>query len=955
MSRRCSRWLPVLGGAWLLLAAPALAWGQDQDDSSFSDHERRTAQAFIEGLRARGYHDLALDYIERLRDDPQTTAEQRATLDYEIGRGMLEEATSLDDLDRRRDLLEQARAQLDAFVQANPEHEQADRALSQIARMLFERGITAALQASEIDPESVDNDARKAELQRSRETFLAEARASFRDARPAYDRAIERLTAAYESFDKALHDEADQPEREKRDQVQAAMLDARLQRALLDYEDAQTYPPDDPQRNALLDTAIERFRSLYDNYRSRVAGFFAHMWAGKCYEEQGKLSEASGIYKELLEQPNAELAPLKRKVAYFQILIDAKRGDHALAVRRASEWLQMYPNAIQTDEGTGVRFELAKNLLAQLPKVSPREQTAYTRQAVELLTDVVRYYSPFKPEAVELLRAHKPSAAMQAEQVTRMTFEEASAEAESALQTGDWDRAILLLRHAIRQANPNRRVDEANRARYLLAYAAYMGSRYYDAAVLADHLVRHYPQAGLSDKAAEIGLASLTMAYNANDLRGDRASDLQRLIDLAELVASTYPEASQGDAARFLLGEVALGRGRYEEASRTFETVREGSPRRLDALVKSGDAHWRHALALRRDNRAAEADAESKAARGLMENALQARQEARTPATDPGYIANANALAEIHRAEDRPEEAIALLAPIVEALGGGDASEELAPLRISTLTILLRSHIAAGDADAAILDMAALEKAGAQGAVLTQLYYFLGQSLQRELEALDASANPLSAARATQIREAYSRFLEALTTSEAGQTYDSLMFAGEALLKLGEAERAFAIFDRVLANHGEEAEFQAPGDRRLLRTRLRRAEALRKQGRLDTARVALEEINRTDGSLLDTQMERGYLLEDLARAAVEDDRAQAAAHWKAAYDHWLALSGKLKGGRPRRIEYYEALYQLAVALEGMNQSKKAVATLKGVMTLSPSVGNPEMKARYEEFLSRLER
>lgn len=947
MPRRRSGWLPALGGLALVLTGSA----RGQDAATFSPHERRTARAFVEGLRERGYHDLAQEYLRRILDDAQTTPEDRATLEYEVGRGMLDEAASLDDLDRRRALLEQARVRLDAFVQAHPDHEQVDEALSQIARMLFERGITAALQAAEVDPENADTDARKGELQRNREIYLAEARASYRDARPAYDRAIERLTAEYESFDKALYD-ADEAERKKRDNAQAAMLDAMLQRALVDYEDAQTYPPDDEVRTALLESARERFRALHDGYRTRVAGFFAHMWEGKCYEEQGKLGEASGVYKELMEQPNANLAPLKRKVGYFQILIDAKRGDHALAARRATEWLQMYPNATRTDEGTGVRFELAKNLLAQLPQVSPREQDAITKQAVALLTDVVRYYSPFKPEAVELLREHKPSAAIQAEQVARMTFEEASAEADSALQTGDWGRATILLRHAIRQADPTRRTDEANRARYLLAYAAYMDQRFYESAVLTEHLVRHYPRAGLSGKAAEIGLASMTMAYNTYS-QGDRTTDLRRLIDLAGLVATTYPEESQGDAARFMLGEVALGRGRYAEASEAFESVREGSPRRLDALVKSGDAHWRHAQALRREGNAAEADGESARARELMQGALDARRDARTPSTDPGFIANANALAEIHRAEDRPNEAIALLAPIVETLGGGEVSEELAPLRISTLTILLRSHIAAGDADAAIADMATLETAGARGAVLTQLYYLLGQSLQRELDTLRTSTDSTAPARATQIREAYTRFLESLAESESGQTYDSMMFAGESLLKLDEADRAFAIFDKVLAAHAEDATFQAPDDRRLLRTRLRRAEALRKQGSFETARVALEEIAKTDGTLLDTRMERGYLLEDLARA--EGDRARAAAPWKSAYEHWLELSGKLKAGRPRRIEYYESLYHLAVALDGMNQSQKAVATLKGVMTLAPNVGNPEMKARYEELLGRLER
>ncbi len=902
---------------------------------------------FVEGLRERGYYDLALEYLDRLRNEPGTPAELKAVIDYEQGRSLLDEAGGLADLDRRRVMLEQARVKLDAFVKANPNHALAPAALTQIARMLFERGLTAALQAAETVTEDDADAARKKELEQTRLNYLTEARASFADARTAYDQAITRLRKTYESFDRFITDE--DPKRIDRDAAHEALLDAELQRALVDYEDAQTYPEGDAKRGEMLETARNRFKTLYDNYRGWIAGFFAHMWEGKCYEEQGKLGEAMGIYNELMDQPARELAPLKRKVAYFQVIIDGKRGEHALAVDRAAAWLNAYPNAVRTDEGTGVRFELARNLLAQLPERSPREKEAYIRQAVELLSEVVRYYSPFKPEAVELLKKYKPSVAMAANELAKLSFDDAYSQAESAVSTNDWERAIALLRQAIRKAEPAREPDKANRARYLMAYACYMDKRYYEAAVLADHLARHYPQGGLSARSTEIGLAALTMAYNTYN-QIDRTADLERLIDLARYTAKTWPDADQGDAARFMLGEIALGRGRYTESAEAFESVREDSPRRLDALVKSGDAHWRHAAALRSERKTAEADAEAAKARELMETALQARRESRVPNTDPGFITNVNALAEIDRAEGRPEEAVKLLEPVAEALNTGDVSSETVPLRIALLITLLRSHIAAGQSDKAIEDMKALEAAGGEGAMLTQLYFELGRSLQREMDALEASSDPLAAGRLSQTRQAYSQFLQALAASESGQTYDSLMFAGESLLALGEAEQADVIFDRVLETYSKDDVFRKQKDSgdRLLRARLRKVEAVRKQGEFAEAQKLLDAVKKDGPKLLEPRLEQGYLYEDQARAE------RSASRWNAALKHWQDLANQLQRGRPKRVEYYEALYHVAVALQGLSQKQKAASTLKGVMTLSPTVGNADMKARYEELLSRLE-
>ena len=103
--------------------------------------------------------------------------------------------------------------------------------------------------------------------------------------------------------------------------------------------------------------------TLYKDYRTQMAGLTAQMWQAKCYEEQGKIGEAIGIYKLLLEQPDPRLRPLQRFVGYFYIVALAKRKEYALAADEANHWLEKYKRREErrSQEGLGVLLELAKN------------------------------------------------------------------------------------------------------------------------------------------------------------------------------------------------------------------------------------------------------------------------------------------------------------------------------------------------------------------------------------------------------------------------------------------------------------------------------------------------------------------------------------------------------------------------------------------------------------------
>lgn len=924
----------------LVLAAPGLpAWtsnpaqarpAQAAGDATAPEAQRELQ--FLRGLRERGYFDLALEATEAIQKDPKTSPDLKAVLDYEVGRGLLEEATRSADLEKRFALLEQARARLDGFTKANPKHPLAPEALVQLARLYVERGHTSALQADE------------AKTPADKEAKLVAARAAFAEARKAYEAAEGPIKAAYEAFPKFIP--AGDPRREARDRAHTALMEDQLQRAIVDYEEAQTYPLGSDPRNALLDKALAAFKELHSRYRTQLAGLHARMLQGKSYEEKGDLGAAMGIYNELMEHSDRNLRELQRQVGYYRIIVLGKRNEIALAADEAVRWLQANPNARISEIGLGVQLELARNLIAQLPSAgSDRERDEATRKAVERLAEVVRYYSPHKPEALALLQKVQPRAARKANTLANLSFDDAMSQADTALNTEDWSQAIALLNQAVRAGEKAREIDKVNRARYFLAYAHYRADDYYEAATLADHLVRHYPQGGLSPRAADIGMAALTMAYNTY-IQVDRLSDLDRLIELARTTAETWPDTEQGDAARQTLGEAALGRGQYAEAAQWLEAVRPESSKKLDCQVKAGDAHWRLAQQLRDKGNTAEADAEAKVALERISDALKQREAANIPLSDPGRITNANALAEIQRASGRPAEAIALLEPIAQAFTASKPSEAVVPLYAATLSTLVRSQLAVGKPDQAIGSMKVLEAVSPSPAALTQLYFELGRSLKGELETLERKGDTAGVQRT---QDAYRQFLQALAGSQAGQSFDSLQWAGESMLELGMPKEAQGVLQRVLDTYSKDSTFlQSEGAaNRLLRTRLKLISAHRQAGDFDAASALLEPLLKENPSLLEPLIEKGLLLEARAKAQ------STPAHWQASRDYWNKLGLRLRQARKRPNEYYEAWYHVAVALQSLGQKQEAAATLKGVITLNPSVGTPALKARYQDLLKQL--
>lgn len=916
----------ALSMALALVALGAMATARADDDPRF-------AMGFVQGLRERGYYDLALDYLAGLRASKDTPPEIRSRLDYEEGRALVDAATHGSDPEIAKRQLDQARDRLDAFIKANPGKAETVEALVDLAHLLYERGRNAAIEADE------------AKTPAEKETRLVASRGFFDNARASYNQAYDRLDSKFKNYPNFL--EEGDPLKAEKERVHASRMNAELQRAVVDYEEAQTYPAGSPQRNEILEKTGKTFEDIYKRYRTQMAGITAQMWQAKCFEERGDLNAAMGIYDALRQHADPRLRRLQKQVAYFQIIVLGKRKQYALAADEAAAWLRETNND-RGYEGLGVRLELAKDILAQLPEINPADKERALKRATDLLAEVVRVYSPFKSEALALLQKYAPKTAVSAASVANLKFDDAVAQADGAISTAEYDKAVAILRLALRKGAGSEPIEKLNKARYTLAFCEYMTKHYYEAAVLAEHIARRYPGAEWAAKATEIANASLVDAYNEPGPHGRPAlwpGDLRRLEDLGKYAAATWPDSEQGDIGRMTAGQIALGNGRYAEAIELFGAVRSASPKWPDAQGFAGDAHWKQSLRLRdRDPASKEADAEVQKAIGSYQAAIKARKGAGAGEADLGLVGNVCDLATIDLEIGKPDESLKLVEPTIRALSLAGKSPTIAAALARALAIRLQGHVGVGQVDQALADMNALEQSGGAGTDRTQLYLKLGQLLEREIERLRKTNNPKALERT---QEAYRKFLYALASSKSGQTYESLMWAGTNLLKLGAADEASGVFDQVLKVYSEDTQFLArPGaSQRILLVKIKQVSALRQKGAIDEADAKLRQVLEQDRRLLEAQMEQGYLL--AAKAGAKRGS------WAAAIKYWENLAMRLGQMRPRPVEYFEAWYQAALALKAGGDATRARQALAGVMRLSPQVGDPTMKARYQELLGQL--
>src|SRR5439155_11383812 len=125
-------------------------------------------------------------------------------------------------------------------------------------------------------------------------------------------------------------------------------IQQQLNLPVVTHDEAQTWDKSSPENKKLLTDAATAFEQIHGRYRQQIAGLYARMYQGKCFEEMDDITKALGFYNELLEhgkeggKPSPALKRLQDKVRHFRLIClnREQRKDYQVVIQEAQEWLK---------------------------------------------------------------------------------------------------------------------------------------------------------------------------------------------------------------------------------------------------------------------------------------------------------------------------------------------------------------------------------------------------------------------------------------------------------------------------------------------------------------------------------------------------------------------------------------------------------------------------------------
>lgn len=849
---------------------------------------------FVRGLRGRGYFDYALFYLDQIQNDASLPEDVRAVLSYERAVTLMNSAQSLTNPEVQNRQLDEALAYLEQFTQAHPDHPLAGQAETERGNILLNKGRVQIWQSK-----SPANKANRQPLQEEARRFIGQARDIFQAAH-------DKHKANYEKFPSFIDESADPALYEQRAQAEIRFIRAQLDLALCTYEMAQTHDEGSTPYKQTLTQAAKEFTAIHEKYRSMVGGLYARVWEGKCWEEQGELNKAIGIYNELLQHPGQSetMQRLQDQVRQFRLIClnHDDRKDYQLVIQEADEWMKKRKSRLRTPVGLGIQWELARaqEALGLDRTLADEERNRYLRQALATAREINRYPGQYKDVSMFMIR--RLQVAMRGEEGDPQDFDTAYALARNLVKSiKDMEGKVQaapsadekkkaqqdlelhlnetarMLGLALALADKDVAITDLNQTRYLLCYVYYLTRKSYESAILGEFVARHYvaedSQTALD--AAYLAMAAWVQAFN-DAPRENRELEMNMLARVAELIAEKWPDSDRAQDARMTLGRIYTQQDRPVEAAAAYSRIPDSSPQFGQAQLAAGQAYWTAYLkayskpeaertVTAEDLAAWQTAAESHLRAGIEKLQVGTPAEAAPP---DELIAGKVSLAQILINTGKDADAIALLTTephsVMNALAVDQPQDRPAQgIKSAAFAglcyqLLLRGYVGTRQIDEALEAMRKLDEIGGEDSMA--VYTQLGRELENELKRSPPE-------RQAQVRSAFEAFLGELF-KRPNQTYSSLIWIAETYygLAVGMGEgnpEATPYFEKAAETYQSIFNVEnRPEEAKLTGVKLRLVNCRRQQKKFDEAFKLVSEIVKAKPTALDAQVEAAYVLQD---------------------------------------------------------------------------------------------
>jgi len=975
------------------------------------------AWRFLEGLRQRGYHDLAVEYLDRMRASPQCPDDLKEQLDYERGATLMVGSRLAGPL--REKQLDAARDAFQTFLKEHPGHALAATANTQLANVLVERGKVKAELA-----------ARPSKSAAEKKQLMVEARALYEEAQKVFVAAEQRV---YELL-KGLEEEAkkDPTKADVRNEARGDYLQARLYLGGVEYEIGKTYEPESKEFKEHLTKAAKNYGELFEKYGEIGYGLYAHMLEGRAYKELGDTEKAITILKQMLTLAGEDDAGRMLKNQSLGILLETylhpKAKKYAEAVAEAGSWQETARGAEESSpDGLKIRFLAGRAafLLAEgLAKDDPtrKDNLKAARQQFEF---VGRFRGEFQREAKELLAHELLGGDLDVGEPK--TFAEAKDRADFAWGTmviadgslrqattpedqkkitdetnQSRDEALAYYRMALAMATDEAQLPEVNGIRFRLTYLYWIQQDFYRAAVMGEFLASHYPQSVGARQGAEIAVKAYRTLYSLSPERKEnRTFETRRMNEVANLITTRWPGEPVANEAWLMLLDTAVDNRDLAKTEEFLAKVAEDSPRRAQAELRAGQAIW--ASYVEESNKPEEERPPQEKLDELIAKAQEtleqgvARMRKRVDeggAVDYALVYSVLSVAQIYIGAGKSDEAVKWLddpkiGPMT-LVATGHAATDKQNFRIETYKAALRAYVGAQELDKAEEAMDALEAmiaAGGDAATagkLTKIYIMLGRELQETLKRLrQENKND----EAEKVAGGFEVFLKRISERDKGNTFSSLNWVAETFYNLGASldpngqetpekakdyyKNAAATYVAILTKIKEDdkGEFAPSGAAANIQVRL--AACLRALDEHAKAMKLLLNILKQSERRVDVQIEAARTYQDWAKL-----------EGKSGYFNFAIKGGNKVGSRylvwgwggiARRVApydkyqstFHEARYNLALCRLKYAQSQQGVEKVdtlemaeKDILStqlLYPTMGGDEWYPKYDALLKNIQR
>lgn len=789
-------------------------------------------QLFVQGLRDRSYFDTALQYLDQLEQKSSLNQETRDLIPFERAQTLLASARELNSADAQRQQLDAAEAAFQQFSKNSPNHPLAAQANTWRGRILFEKARVEIFEGE--DPSRSSN----------REAYQRKARTLLTEARSVFDAAAKQYKEAFDKFPAYIPEE-EKSRIEERTRAENLYIELLFDSRKCNYWEARTFDKDSPEATSALQKATVEFEEMFHQYRNNTGGKLARLWQGKCFEEQGQITEAMGVYEDLLKisTESAVGAMLHDQALRFKLIClnHEQKKDYPLVVTLADEWIATSKGRTRSEVGNGIQWERSRALesMGAQRERPESERVSSLNQALGSARILSRTSGEFKVPANGMIQrlllalnrgADDPTdfdsafglAGKLSDDIRALTPQITSAQAAgkaaeakektSQLKTAAGEMARLCDK-ALKLATPQTDPKLIDRASVLLAYGYLLNEENLEAAAVGEYLLRRLVDRS-PDNAKNAGMIALAALDNAwqKAPKSQRDFETRQLISLASRLEQKFPEADLTNNARLKLARVMWEERRLDEAAEWWNKVPAGSTNYAEAQLGAGQAFWGYystQINLPADKRpdAAKLNEWKNAAIAHLEAGITERGRI-TPADRPApddlirgkvTLAQIRNLAGVYHTEGKTLGAIELLtqephsvlAGVALPLGETERPKAFGHIKSRAMASfayqqLLKAQIGVKDLDAAREARIELEKvAGADDAeALTQVFIEFGRELENELNQLKAAGE---SDRASEVRTGFESFLSDLLGRREGQNFSSLFWIAETFTSLGES------------------------------------------------------------------------------------------------------------------------------------------------------------------------